>query len=450
MEDNKIVKQMVPQGRLKVKAKRTEEIDDIIERMPGTFPMYITYLISIILVLLLTFGYFIKYPDVITGEMTISAEQSPLQLVAEQNGKLKLMNLDPYDQVRTGQTLAWIENPARPELIEEIERLTDSVAFPITNAKRLYEKLPKNFNLGDLTLPYSSFLSAIKQMADYQELHLYDKQEQSLLDILNEQQNALKTLKDKEGLSVDNLKLIGRLLERDSILLKKKIISQQEFEQSVSSRISAEDQVKNSLRNSGSIREQISSTMSSIQQNKISRSEKVVQLELESMTSFNNLMDKINLWKKAYLIYSPIEGKVQFLKFWRENQFIQAGEPIFTIVPIQSKIKGKLTIPLAGAGKVEIGQQVIVKLADFPYMEYGYIKAIVKDIALVSSQMNLGDGKISDSYLINVDFPKGLETNYGSKLNYKSEAKGTAEVITKDRRLIERFFDNLKYISNKN
>jgi hypothetical protein len=39
----------------------------------------------------------------------------------------------------------------------------------------------------------------------------------------------------------------------------------------------------------------------------------------------------------------------------------------------------------------------------------------------------------------------GLKTNYGVELNFHAEAKGTAEIITEDRRLIERFFDNLRY-----
>ncbi|WP_026729144.1 hypothetical protein [Flavobacterium denitrificans] len=51
-----------------------------------------------------------------------------------------------------------------------------------------------------------------------------------------------------------------------------------------------------------------------------------------------------------------------------------------------------------------------------------------------------------NSYLIEVVLPFGLKTNYGVELNFHAESKGTAEIITEDRRLIERFFDNsLRY-----
>jgi len=83
-------------------------------------------------------------------------------------------------------------------------------------------------------------------------------------------------------------------------------------------------------------------------------------------------------------------------------------------------------------------------------MEYGYVRAVVDNISLVSSRITLGDGMATDSYLVTITFPRGFVTNYGSTLPFKFETKGTAEIITKDRRLIERFFDNLKYIRHSN
>lgn len=429
-------------------ARRTEEVTDIIERMPHTFAKRITILVCFIVALIIFFGYVVKYPDVVTGEATISAEQSPLQLVAAQSGRLRINRIKSQDPISAGQLLAWIDNPADPVLIQQIKLLVQQATLPTSGASKLYARLPKNLHLGDLTAPYSSFLSGIKQLADYQDNRLYDKQKRSLSKILQEQQRALVTLREKEQLSLRNLALSDKFLERDSILLAKKIISQAEYEQSIASRINVEDQVKSSLRNSGSIREQISGTENSIQETQITKSERELQLDLEVLTSFNNLIDKISLWEKQYLIQSPINGKAQFLKFWNENQFVQAGEPIFSIVPKENNTLGKVLLPVSGAGKVKVGQEVIVKLADYPYMEYGYIKATVRDIAMVSSPVSKGDGTSMDSYQVTLNFPKELVTNYGTALDFRFESKGTAEIITKDRRLIERFFDNLKYIGH--
>lgn len=429
---------------------RTEEVRDIIERMPNTFAKWITYIVCSIIALLVFFGYIVKYPDIVIGEVTISAEQAPLRLVSEQNGKLQLNQIKSQDSIQQGQLLAWIQNPAEPQMVQQIKERSKDIALEKLehlSARKLYTNLPKNLNLGDLTIPYSSLLTSIKQLADYQEHKFFDKQAQSLRNILQEQRSALLTLREKEELSKENIQINKKFLQRDSILLAKKIISQAEYDQSVATNLNSADQYKSSIRNTGSVREQISNTKNSLQQNSIAKTEKELELELNLITAYNNLIDKIALWEKQYLIISPMTGKVQFLKFWNQNQFIQAGEPIFSIVPAKNDLLGQVLLPVTGAGKVKIGQKVIIKMADYPYMEYGYIKAKVMNIGLVSSPVQRGNTAL-DTYMVTLSFPSGLTTNYGTELEFKFEAKGTAEIITKDRRLIERFFDNLKYIGH--
>ena len=145
---------------------------------------------------------------------------------------------------------------------------------------------------------------------------------------------------------------------------------------------------------------------------------------------------------------SPIKGKIQYSKFWNNNQFIQIGEPVFTVVPIENRVLGQMTLPAHGAGKVKIGQEVIIKLDDYPYTEYGSIKGKVASISLTSNPVNTINGSM-ETYLVNVSLPEGLKTNYGSILNFKFEMKGVGEIITNDRKLLERFFDNLKYKYNR-
>mgnify|MGYP003116387514 FL=1 len=43
-------------------------------------------------------------------------------------------------------------------------------------------------------------------------------------------------------------------------------------------------------------------------------------------------------------------------------------------------------------------------------------------------------------YLIDVKLPKKLITSYNKEIDFKQEMRGSAEIITEDLRLIERFF----------
>ena len=97
---------------------------------------------------------------------------------------------------------------------------------------------------------------------------------------------------------------------------------------------------------------------------------------------------------------------------------------------------------------MKTGQEVIVKLEDYPYMEYGSITGKVNFISLTSNSVKTSDGDV-ETYLVTITFPEELNTNYGYRLQSKFEMKGSAEIITNDRRLIQRFFDNIKYIVKK-
>jgi len=50
----------------------------------------------------------------------------------------------------------------------------------------------------------------------------------------------------------------------------------------------------------------------------------------------------------------------------------------------------------------------------------------------------------AEYYFVHVEFPNGFHITYGQQLLFKFELKGSAEIATKDRRLLERIFDNLK------
>jgi HlyD family secretion protein len=51
-----------------------------------------------------------------------------------------------------------------------------------------------------------------------------------------------------------------------------------------------------------------------------------------------------------------------------------------------------------------------------------------------------------DSFLVKVDLPNGLQTNYDKTIYFRNSLLAQAEIITDDRRLAERFWGQLKQI----
>ncbi|MEB0279617.1 hypothetical protein [Mucilaginibacter sp. 10I4] len=117
---------------------------------------------------------------------------------------------------------------------------------------------------------------------------------------------------------------------------------------------------------------------------------------------------------------------------------------MFTIVPTHTQLVGELTMPSYGIGKVKVGQDVIVKLDSYPFQEFGTIRGKVRSISMTSNTTRGRDNRLINNYLIQVDLPSDLKTTYGIKLSLNYDLKGSADIITNDKRLIQRLFDNLK------
>ena len=119
------------------------------------------------------------------------------------------------------------------------------------------------------------------------------------------------------------------------------------------------------------------------------------------------------------------------MQIWVENQTINAGEDTFVIIPqTKSDFLGKIKAPALNSGKIKTGQEVNIRLANYPDREFGIIKGKIKSISLTPDKEN--------NLLIDVTLPNGLETSYKKEIVFQQEMSGTADIITEDLRLIER------------
>ena len=174
---------------------------------------------------------------------------------------------------------------------------------------------------------------------------------------------------------------------------------------------------------------------------KLQKSEERDKLQLNIMEYFENLNASIADWEQTYVLRSTVEGVVSFTNIRNENQNVREGERVMSVIPQNpGDIIGKLQLQVAGSGKVEEGQRVNIKLDNFPYLEYGIVKGMIRSISLVT------DG---DAYSVIVKFPEGLKTTYENTINFSQDMQGQAEIITNDERLLERIVNPIKSVISR-
>ncbi len=427
---------------------RTEEVQDIIERMPTRFGFWVTLIVLALFILLFVFGWFIRYPDVVAGQININATEAPVKLVANSYGKLKLNGLKSMSDVKENQIIAYLQNPADLTSIMKLDSLLKNFNPNTNDFAKIMADLPKELSFGEINQKYAVFLNSINELNNYNVDKLFDKQSQNLVSLLNEQRNAISTSMNRIDMSSRNLASMKKFYRRDSTLFSKRVISESELDKTEISYTTSKDTYQGAVSALINTKQQAQQTEGKLKEIAIQKSEKQKELRIAVIATYNDLADNIKSWELKYVFRAPFAGKVQFLKFWVDNQFIQSGEQVFTVVPKMNKAYGEVSVPTVGAGKVKVGQEVIVKLDNFPYHEYGSIKGFVNSISLSTNTTKTDKGDV-ENYMVTVNFPDQLKTNYGAKLDVKLDAKGSAEIITNDRRLIERFFDNLKYAIKK-
>lgn len=434
--------------KLKVADQRTEEVQSIIERMPTRFGFWVSMIVLLLFILLFVFGWIIRYPDIVIGEIIINANAAPLKLIANSNGKIKLNGVKSMDWVKEGQVIAYVENPTDPKSVIFVDSLLKRYNPSSDDIDRIHSQLPNNFSMGELNVKYYAFVGSLQEFINHKQDKLFEKQGENYITILAEQKQAITVATERAAMIKKSLDYSHKFYVRDSVLFNKKVISESELDKSQMSYLSSKDALQNAYNNMINAKQTSQQTESKLRELRIQKPEKEKELRIALISSYNDLVDNIKSWEQKYVFKAPFAGRVQFLKFYNQNQFVQEGEQVFTVVPKEDKAFGQVILPAQGSGKVKNGQEVIIKLDNYPYMEYGSISGRVKSISLTTSIEKTEKSNI-ETYMVLVDFPNQLKTNYGTVLDFKAEAKGTAEIIANDRRLIQRLFDNLKYIMSK-
>lgn len=92
-----------------------------------------------------------------------------------------------------------------------------------------------------------------------------------------------------------------------------------------------------------------------------------------------------------------------------------------------------------------------INLDGYPQVEYGILKATIKTIALMPEAMPTQTQEQTQAgYLLELTLPNGLNTTYKKLIPMKQEMPGTAEIITEERRILERILDRILNILKNN
>lgn len=100
---------------------RSEEVQEIISRVPNGLIRWGVTVIFIVIVSLLGITWFIKYPDLLTAKVVITTNPAPVSLVSRTNGKITLLKGD-NQSCHDGEIIAYIQSNTDVEAVLALEK----------------------------------------------------------------------------------------------------------------------------------------------------------------------------------------------------------------------------------------------------------------------------------------------------------------------------------------
>ncbi len=418
---------------------RSDDVQEVIGRTPSWMVRYGITIITISIVVFLIGSYFFKYPDIITSnEFVIITENPPVSIIARTDGKIQDLSIADEQQVFTGQVLAMIENPANIKQFNHLKKLFEPFRY---NKSLLLDSLHNfdfrtSFQLGDVQEVFLEFSSNLNEINYFIELNYYPRKIESVKEEIKQHRVYYNRLYRQRNLLEEEFSLSNKQFKRDSTLFAKQLISEVEYENSRSLVIQKRYDFEGARTKLSDSKIRISELEQEILDLQLNFANNKKQLELNLIESFDKLLAEIAAFEQKYILTTPIDGFVSFHKIWSNNQFLRQNETVFTVVPEkETKIIGKLELPVKKSGKVKIGQRVNIKLDNYPHLEYGMVEGRIEKISRVPED---------NQYSLEVSFPNGLTTNYNRKLPFNQKMQGQAEIVTESMRLLTRIINPFK------
>lgn len=418
--------------------QKSEVVQAIVDRMPTYWVKWVVLCLGIFMGMIILLAFLIQYPDTVDGQISVTADIAPVRLVANSNGRISLLQTNKV-KLQRGDVISYLESGANYKHILWI----DSILNRLNSNDSEKISLPDTMILGEVSSAYNAFMLSYFQYERVISTDIYATMRQKLRQQIQSDEFVIINLNDQMQLKKQILRTSIDQLRKDSVLLAAKGISEQEYHRQYNAHLSLQEARLNLQSNWQMKQSEVARNQLEIQRILLEETETKEKAYSDFISRKNELSNSINLWKERYLQYSPVEGVLEYLGFWRNNSFVQTGQELFSIIPDKNNILGEVMIPSFGAGKVEIGQTANVKINNYPYDEYGLLKGVVESISRITNKLKTQNGDV-DAYLVVISFPNGTVTNFGKTLPLDFESKGTAEIITKRKRLIERLFDNLK------
>jgi len=414
-----------------------DEIEEILSAKPGSVLRYGTGIISVIAGLIFLLAYFVQYPDIVSGRVTLLTEKPPAPILARASGLVERVWVRDGECVRTGDLLMRVGSPGDGDTLLElgdrllvIEETIEQGSF--TQTSKLLST-PRH-SLGPV---HASYVALRVNLDAYMQLQAEFESRQ--VDTLNDHQRysleaLVKQTERQIALLRKRVKFSRKQNQRDRDLSVKGAASQEDVDVSQNDVIRQRIELSDAQLRELSLLLQTSQMESALLEADLRRQDLLRERWAAVLSSFRQLQADYLTWEDLHVMRAPMDGCVSLAQVWSDHQAVQVGDEILLVVPEGEAITGRIQLPQRSAGKVHEGQDLTINLDSYPMYEYGLLHGAVASVAAVGNE---------SGFVTRVQLREGMLTDQRIELRFRQGMEGNANVVTQERRLLERVFSQI-------
>lgn len=411
--------------------ERSEELQEILGRMPSWPVRWGSIAILGLMAALLIYAWKVRSPELIRGEAVVMGKRPPAKVRAERSGIIGKLWEDGGVVVEAGERIFFIGKRERMRsvkaLLEEARKAKRSLRMGERPPPFPSRKVKEESLQGAVQKVKSSFSDYERASEREEELRGSDEREKRIryarhrLEIQKERKELLKveTAQAEEALRTKReLMEEGAATRKEMREAKRRLLQKEKERKAVERRCFL-------------ARSQLSELREGAERSKKEMREEKRKAKEDLSLALENFQRRAEAWLSKRTVKAPIGGELNKLLPVKEGRWIEKGKAPFVIVPRSDGYRARGSFPEKGFGKVEKGMEVLLELPEYPRSEYGVLKGRVENASPLS---------VDGEYQVDIRLENGLRTNFGRKVEVEGRTSAEAALKTKEKKLLERIF----------
>ena len=422
--------------------QHSQQVSVLLGTPPSWLVRWGTAVVFIVVAAIIIAAAYVRYPDVISGQMIIAATNPVSPVYARKTGRITEVFAHSGDTVNPGDWLVVIENPAStPHVRQFMETLFHYDSLVSYQADSLPYIFTNNLLLGELQQSVTQWRLAYSTWANFINIDIYPRKLNAMRQQLNMYHQYYERSWSQRVVTQEQHDLAESRYYADSILEQKGVIAPLDLKQRKEDFLSR----KYALHGARSALAQLQIQIRELERNIAETEAEYENLREQHLQNYFTASSQVQSvfaqWLETNVLVSPVEGTVQYQRIVAANTSIQAQTHILSIEPLEIATPSVMVaVPPIRASKLAKGQRVQGKLDAFPFEEYGMLIGTVSHVNTTPAI----DPEGNISYWVTVSLPENPVTAFGQSIATHRELYGVGEIVTEELSLLDRLLFQLR------